>query len=233
MNFLEFAQPVEQHNRLNPKLWDNHQLRPEVSLALVRIARDFKEFIDVPFKVVDIQITGGNANFTYTDYSDIDLHLIADFDSVSCDREAAELFDSKRLLYKREYHVNVRGIPVEVYVEDSRHPAVSAGAYSLLKDTWVRQPNADVPDYDREQVEKWVDIWHKVIKTATKTGDLSACRTALKMLRHYRKLGLKTEHGEFSIPNLVYKSLRNDETIKGIQTLIDQLHSQDLSLNQG
>ena len=232
MNFLEFAQPVEQHNRLNPILWDNHRLRPEVSLALVRIARDFKQFIDVPFKVLDIQITGGNANFTYTAHSDIDLHLIADFDSVSCDREAAELFDSKRLLYKREYHINLRGIPVEVYVEDHRHPAVSAGAYSLVKDSWVRQPNADVPDYDHEQVEKWVDTWHTVIKTATKTGNLQTCRTALKMLRHYRKLGLRTPEGEFSIPNLVYKSLRNDETVKGIQTLIDQLHGQDLSLDQ-
>jgi len=232
MNFLEFAQPVEQHNRLNPILWDNHRLRPEVSLALVRIARDFKQFIDVPFKVLDIQITGGNANFTYTAHSDIDLHLIADFDSVSCDREAAELFDSKRLLYKREYHINLHGIPVEVYVEDHRHPAVSAGAYSLVKDSWVRQPNADVPDYDHEQVEKWVDTWHTVIKTATKTGNLQTCRTALKMLRHYRKLGLRTPEGEFSIPNLVYKSLRNDETVKGIQTLIDQLHGQDLSLDQ-
>jgi hypothetical protein len=232
MNFLEFAQPVEQHNRLNPILWDNHRLRPEISLALVRIARDFKQFIDVPFKVLDIQITGGNANFTYTAHSDIDLHLIADFDSVSCDREAAELFDSKRLLYKREYHINLRGIPVEVYVEDHRHPAVSAGAYSLVKDSWVRQPNADVPDYDHEQVEKWVDTWHTVIKTATKTGNLQTCRTALKMLRHYRKLGLRTPEGEFSVPNLVYKSLRNDETVKGIQTLIDQLHGQDLSLDQ-
>jgi len=232
MNFLEFAQPVEQHNRLNPILWDNHRLRPEISLALVRIARDFKQFIDVPFKVLDIQITGGNANFTYTAHSDIDLHLIADFDSVSCDREAAELFDSKRLLYKREYHINLHGIPVEVYVEDHRHPAVSAGAYSLVKDSWVRQPNADVPDYDHEQVEKWVDTWHTVIKTATKTGNLQTCRTALKMLRHYRKLGLRTPEGEFSVPNLVYKSLRNDETVKGIQTLIDRLHGQDLSLDQ-
>ena len=131
MNFTEFSAPVEKHATLNPKLWSNGRLKPEVKQALEKIAVDFEEYIGVPFKVVDVIVAGGNANYNYTEHSDLDLHLIADFDSVDCDREAAELFDSKRLLYKEQYNVEIYGIPVELYVEDQRSPAVSS-SYSII-----------------------------------------------------------------------------------------------------
>jgi hypothetical protein len=229
MNYNEFADPIKHNKVLNPHLWDNDNLKPEIKQALLKIAKDFKIFIDVPFKVVDVIIAGGNANYTYTDKSDIDLHLIADFSSVDCDREAAELFDSKRLLYKQKYNVTIHGIPVELYVEDLRQPAVSS-SYSLLTDQWINPPNPEIPDYDQAELDKMVKVWRKVIQHAIQTGDLQTCRNALKLLRTYRKLGLKTSDGEYSIPNLVYKSLRNDQEIEGIQTLVDKLHDKQLSV---
>jgi len=75
-----------------------------------------------------------------------------------------------------------------------------------------------------------VDVWHKLIKTAIMSGNLETCRQALSLLRTYRKKGLKTRDGEFSVPNLVYKSLRNDHTVEGITTLINLLHDRKLSL---
>ena len=93
----------------------------------------------------------------------------------------------------------------------------------------MKEPNADQPNYDQQEVERMVKIWHSVIQHATQTGDLQTCRNAVKLLRTYRKKGL-AHNGEFSIPNLVYKSLRNDDTIKGITVLIDRLHDQSLSL---
>lgn len=229
MHFVEFTDPVKHNKVLNPKLWIEGKLKPEVRSALLKIAQDFRVFIDVPFKVVDVIVAGGNANYNYTDHSDIDLHLVADFNSVNCDREAAELFDSKRLLYKEKYNVTIYNIPVEVYVEDKQHPAVSS-SYSLVSDKWIRPPNPEFPEYDTENLDKMIEIWRQVINHATQTGDLQTCRNALKLLRAYRKLGLKTKEGEYSIPNLVYKSLRNDDTIRSIQTLIDQLHDQHLSV---
>ena len=62
------------------------------------------------------------------------------------------------------------------------------------------------------------------------TADLQTCRKALKLLRTYRKKGLATPAGEFSMPNLVYKSLRNDQVIDGMTRLIDKLHDQELSI---
>jgi hypothetical protein len=71
------ALTVELHSQLNPKIWrKNAEIKPEVQVALLRIAREFYEFLnfDVPLK--DIQVTGSQANYTYSQYSDIDLHLV-------------------------------------------------------------------------------------------------------------------------------------------------------------
>lgn len=224
----EFADPIELHSTLNPKLWDSEHLNPDVKKALMRIAEDFKQYIGIPFRVVDVQVAGGNANYTYTNFSDLDLHLVADFTSVRCDREAAELFDSKRLLYKEQYDVNVNGVPVELYIEDMDHPAVSS-SYSIIHNKWIRTPKKEVAEIDREELARMTSIWHTVIQHAVKTADRQNLSSVLKLLRKYRKLGL-VRSGEFGVPNLVYKSLRNDDTIKGLTKLLDRLHSQELSI---
>jgi len=231
MLLREFELPVGDNSVLNPKIWEGDRLKSDVRGALMRIAEDFLDYIDVPIKVLDIVVAGGNANYTYTKKSDLDLHIIADFDKVECDREAAELFDTKRLLYKKEHDIKVKDIPVELYVEDHRTPAVSA-AYSILKDKWVREPEQRDVDWDRAKVEKMINVWNKIISEAIKTGDLQSCRNVLKLLREYRKLGLKTADKEYSVPNLVYKSLRNSQTLEGLVTLINKLHDKELSLKE-
>lgn len=229
MLLREFELPVGRNTVLNPKLWDNETLKGEVRGALLRIAKDFIEYIDVPVKVLDIIVAGGNANYTYTNKSDLDLHIIADFDQTDCDREAAELFDTKRLLYKRDHDITVKGIPVELYVEDHRTPAVSA-AYSIIEDKWIRPPEKRSADWDQKEVDRMVKLWKTVLSKSIETGNLEIARNALKLLREYRKKGLKTSAGEYSIPNLVYKSLRNDQTLEGLVTLINKLHDKELSL---
>lgn len=231
MQLKEFELPIGQNVVLNPKIWEHKRLKGEIKTALLRIAKDFLEYIDVPVKVIDIIIAGGNANYTYTNKSDLDLHIIADVDSTKCDREAMELFDTKRSLYKKERDITVKGIPVELYVEDHRTPAVSA-AYSLLKNKWIREPRKVNQTWDKKEVDHMVKVWKILSSAAIKTGDLHTCRNVLKLLREYRKKGLRTSEGEYSVANLVYKSLRNDQTLEGLVTLIDKLHSQSLSLKE-
>ena len=103
MTILDFKLGFEPHDTLNPRIWQGEKLDKDVESALIKIAQDFKRFIDVPFDVVDVRITGGQVSYFYTPYSDLDLHLIADFSSVNCDREAAELFDAKSSTYSSRY----------------------------------------------------------------------------------------------------------------------------------
>ena len=233
MNLLElFEPPVGQHQLLNPKIWEARgTLQGAVHGALLRIAEDFIDFLDIVLDIKDIVITGGNANYTYTSHSDIDLHIIADLSQVKCDREIHELLDTKRLLYKKTRNISVHKIPVELYVEDADMPAVSGGCYSILNKSWVKQPKPpEFANYDEQDVKDKVNHWHTVIDHAVKTKNLAAAQRTMKLLRHYRKLGLATPPGEFSIPNLVFKSLRNDKSIEQLQQLLDIAHDRTLSI---
>ena len=230
MNFEEFSQPIGDHKELNPKIWEpNQRLKSSARGALMRIAEDFIKFVNVPMDVKDVVITGGNANYTYTDASDIDLHIVIDYDQVECDRAVHELMDSKRLLYREYRDITVHDIPVELYVEDSARPAVSRGCYSIVTDEWIKQPTSP-PPYDEDAVKSKVSMWETIINHAVKTKDLSTARTAMKLIKDYRTLGLRTPEGEFSVPNLTYKSLRNGNKIRALQQQIDIAHDRDLSI---
>ena len=228
MHLLELNLGFEQHTTLNPLLWRNDSLIPEVKSALLNITQDFVEYVDVPFTIKDIIITGSQVGYYYTKHSDLDLHLIVDFDTVNCDKEAAELFDTKRLLYKKQYDISIHGVPVEVYIEDLNFPAVSA-TYSLSKGGWKIKPDSQPQEIDTEEIVRMSKIWRTVIGKAIESNDLKIGRKVLKMLRNYRKLGLK-HSGEYGIENLVYKTLRNSKIIEKLMKMIGDLHDQSLSI---
>jgi hypothetical protein len=228
MSILDFNLGFEPHSTLNPRLWHNNELDKDVESALIKIAQDFKKFIDVPFDVVDVRITGGQVSYFYTRHSDLDLHLIADFSTVKCDREAAELFDAKRLLYKEKYSITVKGIPVELYVEDLDHPAVSA-AYSIQSRSWITQPKKDLGPFDIDKIERLSTVWGEIIQHSLRSKNIETARKTLDLLRKFRHLGLKI-HGEYSTANLVYKTLRNSNLIRNLQNFIDQEHEKNLSV---
>ena len=76
------------HDILNPKIWENNQLRPEVKEKLNEIIDQFiLELHDneIPIKVLDARLVGSNASFNYTENSDLDIHIIANFEDTSCD----------------------------------------------------------------------------------------------------------------------------------------------------
>ena len=228
MRILEFNLGFEEHDSINPLLWQGDELRPEVNLALLKIAKDFIEYIDVPFEVSDLVLTGSQLGYYYTKHSDLDLHIVVDFNTVKCDGEVAELFDTKRLLYKKQYDITIRGIPVEVYIEDLNYPAVSA-TYSLGQQQWITKPEQHPADIDLEEIKRMSKVWSTVIGKAIESNDLETGRKTIKMLRNYRKLGLK-QTGEYGIENLVYKTLRNSKIIENLMKMIGDLHDQSLSI---
>jgi hypothetical protein len=229
MQINELVEPIRYNTVLNPKLWEGDRLKPQVRGKLLRIAQDFVKFVAVPMTVVDIVIYGGNVNYNYTPNSDLDLHLVVDKSGIDCDREVDELFDSKRRLYKRKHDIRINGIEVELYVEGSDETPVSS-SYSVSRGQWIQKPDPNMPEYDHSEVSHMVNVWQTILKTAAKTGDLHTLRKAVNLLREYRKLGLSTAAAEFSTANLVFKSLRNDQTLAAVTTLIDRLHDQELSL---
>lgn len=223
-----YEPPIGIHKRLNPKIWANNELRPEVTKSLLRIAREFYKFLKISSPIKDILITGSQANYNYSKNSDIDLHVVFDFKNITCDEPIEELFDTKRKLWREKHNIEIYNIPVEVYAEDLSNPSVSS-AYSIVNKTWVRHPSAPVVSYNVDKVKEISALWIKLIKLAIRSKKLNVCNKTQKLLADYRKVGLKV-YGEFGVPNLVYKSLRNAGLIKKLSDEIIKLEDETLSL---
>lgn len=209
MEIFEFIQPVIFHKTLNPKLWDGENLHHNVLVKLLQHAELFLKSLKmdkIPLR--DIIITGSNTNFTYTDYSDLDIHIVVDFDKVYGGKLVDDFFNAKKSLWNATYDVEIRGIPVEIYVENSAEP-VEGNSYSLLTQQWlVKKPLHKTQFNDRSVKAKtrWIESQlKKVLGVADESSDIELIKTAL---RKYRKAGLD-KYGEFSTENLVFKSLRN------------------------
>jgi hypothetical protein len=195
---------------------------------LIKIANHFKRFVDLDFEISDLQITGGQTGRYWTKHSDLDLHLITDYASIDCDQELAELFDTKRLLYKQQHKIEIRGIPVELYVEDSAEPAVG-GAYSLIRDQWVRPSTEPRGPLDLDRVAQYAARWQQIIEAVTGRDDIDQARKVMSVLKDYRRKGL-ARSGEYGVANLVFKSLRNSGLIDQLRQQITDLEDSQLSL---
>ena len=225
---IELAQGYELHDQLNPKLWDGGDLKPEVKLQLLKIAELFREFLDIDVPVIDIHITGGQVTYHYTEHSDLDLHLIIDYSKIECDQEVTELLDAKRLLFKQQHDIRIKGIPVEPGTENVNQPTVSS-AWSLKTNSWIREPKNQKSSIDSKEIEKQSQYWQKIIRRVLGKNDPETAKKVLKMIRKYRKIGLK-HTGEYGVENLVYKGLRNQGQIKRLEQYVLAQQDRELSL---
>lgn len=230
MHLREFSESVfvSVNKRLNPKIWKDNTLDPKVRLKLLEIAKVFKKFLGIDIKIVDVTITGSNANYTWTEYSDLDLHLIVPGEPTP---EQRELFNAKKSLWAEQHNITVKGLPVEVYVQGAEEPHHSTGVYSLIKNQWVHEPKKVKPNVDDAAVKAKKESVVHDIETALIGQDLTQLRLVKEKITKMRKAGLERT-GEWSTENLAFKVLRNLGLIDKIAEKIRELEDEELSLEQ-
>lgn len=216
------------HDELNPALWDSSgKMHPEVRKGLLEIIKDFIDFIGVKISLVDITVSGSNAAYSYTEYSDIDLHVVARVPQG--EPEFPELFDAKKNQYNTQYDIQVKGIDVEVYVQDAEQEHHSLGIYSVLKDEWVSEPKKERVDIDSQDVKRKYKQYSDEINTVLKSDNLDEVNQQWDDVKRMRKAGL-SKGGEFSVENLVFKILRNQGLMEKLKNHMWELKSKDLSI---
>jgi hypothetical protein len=223
---------VKFHKTLNPKLWgsDEHLL-PEVREKLMAIAADFKEFLGLDLEVKDITISGSNAAYTYSDHSDIDLHLVADLPRADKDDVYRELFDAKKYQYNDQHNFKIGGYDVELYVQNANQDPVSQGIYSVANNEWISVPKRRKPDVDDISVRsKYEDLGQR-IDAAIESGSLEQLDAVGSKLRSFRQAGLDST-GEFGPENLAFKVLRNNGTLDRLRTARLEAKDQALSITE-
>ena len=219
---------IKFHPKLNSKLWEGTAMRPEVRAKLLEIARAFYKFVGVDLNITDITVTGSNSAYTYTNHSDLDLHLIVEG---SPSDEERELYDAKKGLWNEQHDIFIRDLPVEVYIQGSDDEHHSSGVFSVLREEWLTRPNNDEPTIDDVSVAQKVRYLTREIKGAINDSDRTKADAVKTRLAKMRKEGL-AETGEWGAENIAYKTLRNKGLIDALNDHIRHLLDQELSLEQ-
>lgn len=204
-------------NELNPKIWEGNKLKPIVRTKLVKIANDFFEELNLPenVKLKDIIFTGSLANFNWSKFSDIDLHIVLDFDTIKGDDNFKEdFFYAQKSLWNQSHDITVYDYPVELYAQDLKAKLIATAVYSVKNDKWVLEPKREEFKVNKKLIKQKADRFIdrlKIIKNDYEKGDLQSVIDRVKILKDkikkYRTSGLE-DNGEFSIENLVFKTLR-------------------------
>ena len=210
-------------DKLNPEIWliskKESKMKPEIRERLLDIANQFVEFLDVPVFVDDIIMTGSLANYNWSNYSDVDLHIIVDF--AQFPKEQIELFQKlftlKKILFNTNHNITIKNFEVELYAQDEKEIHTSSGVYSVLFDEWITKPEKINVKIDNKvlmnKVKSWTEKIDEVIEDAEEGNNLEKSKEIIdklkKKLKDYRGEGLSGD-GEFSYENLVFKFLRRN-----------------------
>lgn len=199
---------ADKHSELNQDLFNNDKLKPEVREALLDIAEKFKETLELPIEPVDIYFTGSSANYNYNDQSDIDLHLVYDFEQVG---NVAEVYKDylkmAKKVFNNNYNIKVKGLPVEVGAENLNEPLIATAVYSVQNDNWIRKPTNDDTEIAEPDTPYYKQITSEIEK-AIESKDSNIIGDLWKQLGKLRKDSLEKE-GEFGPGNSLFKKLRN------------------------
>ena len=231
----DLYEALEIHDELNPKLFNqNEKLKPDVRQKMLEIVDEFLDNVqsmtDITLNPIDIYLLGSNASYNYTQYSDADVHIVVNFDTIDDNTGLVQaLMNLQKADFNSSYDVSIHGIDVELYVEDVRSSTMSNGIYSVMNDDWVKKPNpiTDVPEID---IEDDLDEWKEKINDILSSNDRQKISDIIDELYILRKNSLLVDGNEFGKGNQIFKEIRNLGLLGDLKDKYMELRSKELSL---
>ena len=213
-------------------------MNPEVRNRLLEISYEFIDFLGVDIVVTDVIMTGSLSNYNWSKYSDVDLHIVANYNQFPTNQVDLykEFFNLKKIIFNDKHDITIYGYDVELYLQDEEETHFSSGVYSVLFDEWSNNPKKESISIDKEQIKnktnQWMDIIDGVIDNM-KDEDIETVKKSLKKykdkLKKYRTCGLEKD-GEYSNENLVFKTLRRNGYIEKLHNFGDEFLDKKLSI---
>tara|TARA_Y100001938_G_scaffold148061_1_gene230770 strand:- start:191 stop:961 length:771 start_codon:yes stop_codon:yes gene_type:complete len=228
------------HQELNPEFWNQpgEKLDPEIREQLLKIAQDFingSQAAGAPLK--DITFTGSLANFNYSPFSDVDLHVLFDFSDINEDEELVrEYFQAAKSVWNFTHDIRMKGYEVEIYGQHSEDPHIASGLYSVLNDEWIIKPTPEDPQIDLKDVEmKAKSIEHQIDRVVDIYDEgkykeaLDRAEKLKAKIRKLRQSGLD-DVGEYSVENLAFKTLRRNGYLGKLSTVKTDAYDKMMSI---
>jgi hypothetical protein len=204
---------------LEPNVWEGDQnLNPTVRRRLLHLVDKFWQSLDLPdLRIEDITFTGSLANHNWSQFSDVDLHILVDFTNLPGIDEITEaLMTAKRVDWNNKHNIEIFGFEVEIYIQDSNEVHHSTGVYSVLHDQWEVKPQYEdfTIDYDNVKIKaahimNQIDKIEREFNNENYEESISDVERLKEKLRKFRKCGLE-QGGEYSPENLAFKALRRN-----------------------
>jgi predicted nucleotidyltransferase len=252
-NLASILSSFHLQNELNPKIWvlpneramsdpkgQVETMKPKVRERLLQIAYEFIDFLGVDVVVSDVIMTGSLANYNWSKFSDVDLHIIIDFNQFSKKELPLyeELFRLKKTLFNDNHDITIFGYDVELYAQDENESHFSSGEYSVLFDEWITEPKKDKTEIDTDLIKKKSEQWMSQIDTIIENAKDEPLEVAIKLIdkykdkiKKYRTAGLE-KGGEMSDENLVFKVLRRNGYIQKLFDFKNEFIDKSLSLKE-
>ena len=120
--FSKYNENLVIHKTLNPLIWDSNtnKLKQDVAQRLLEIVEQFKSTLEVPLNVIDIHIVGSQASYNYTEYSDLDVHIVTNFELLDASPELLQaMYNAVKAKFNTDYDITVKGINVELSKEET------------------------------------------------------------------------------------------------------------------
>ena len=212
-------------------------LNKNISKRLKKIANKFLEGLEIGAVMDDLRFTGSLANYNWSKYSDIDLHIVVDFSKIDENTELVKaFFDKARAQWNDLHDITIYGYEVEIYVEDVGEVHRSTGIYSVMNDDWITKPNPEQIDFDYTTARKKADAIETEVNLIEKISNqkphaaLKSIERLKKKIRRMRRAGLNSPEQEYSAENIAFKILRREETLDRLNNMKYDAYDRILSI---
>jgi len=225
---------------LNPDIWyydgESYKMKPEIRISLLDIVKDYVGFVDVELDIDDVTLTGSLSNFNWSEFSDVDLHILMDFENT--DQLLKKYLDSRRIIWNSLRDVTVKGFDVEIYVQDNSEAHFASGVYSVLYNEWIVEPKEEEVSIDSKKIlskaKNWMSQIDKFEVNSNREDPLTVLDSIQRFkdkIKKYRGSGLK-DKGEYSYENLTFKFLRRNGYLKKLNDVRNSLIDKNLTLDE-
>ena len=223
---------------LQPEIWHNNKMWPEVQERLLAIVEDFIEGLDIEVPIEDIRLTGSLANYNWSKYSDADVHIIVDFAEIDEDTQLVKsFFDAARARWNLMHTIDIYGFEVELYVENTSDVHHSSGLYSLLDSEWVTEPSRRDVEIDfatarkkSDDIETRINLIGRMIDAGKLKSSLKSIEKVKQKIRRMRQAGLNSPQKEFSPENIAFKILRRNDTLAQLSDMKYRAYDTEMSM---
>ena len=229
---------LQPKDNLYPKFWKSKILDPIVARKLTAIADDIIKSLDLGVEIEDVIITGSIASYNWHDLSDIDLHIMLDFEKIDDNFDLVKrMLDQTRINWNKKHNILIHGKEVELYFQHYTEPHEANGIWSLELEKWLALPVKLNPEIDIQTTEKKAEAIARQIEHLFELFESRKFKETYEYagkiknkIAKMRKVGL-SDQGLYSPENLAFKMLRNSGYLEKLSAIKIESYDRMMSLS--